>query len=147
MESLRLVTFGILILFFVATVQAAQDYTVLRNTYRDMKKANPSIRKDSSLERAAQSVRRCVYDHDHHRSADSKVNWNGGAILSCSTPDGCTESLSNWSRNDPLQIWYQYRNSYGHWNKILRADRVGCSATTNGAAPGGVCLWCYLGID
>ena len=112
-----------------------------------MKKVNPSIRQDYNLEKAAQSVRRCVYDHDHHKSADNLVNWNGGVIISCATPDGCTENSSNWSRYDPLQTWREFAGRTDHWSYIMNADRVGCSATKNGAAPGGVCLWCYLGRD
>ena len=126
---------------------ANQDHEVLRNTYREMRKVNPSLRQDSSLEKAAQSVKRCVYSHDHHKSADNLVNWNGGVIISCATRDGCTENSSNWSRYDPLQTWREFAGRTDHWSYIMNADRVGCSATKNGATPGGICLWCYVGKD
>merc|ERR1711974_40559 len=148
-----------------ASVKAwPQDNTVLKNTYRDMFKANPKLKKDKNLERYAQTNKLCkVYKHSHHSTMDKKVEAYGmkraekkakeegknswgtkyNAILSCtSSDDGCLEKYANWSKENPTQIWYEYRNKKPHWSYILQNKRVGCAANKCGGR--GVYLWCYL---
>merc|ERR1711974_435726 len=55
---------------------------------------------------------------------------------------GCSEQLSNWSKENPTQIWYEFRNKSNHWNMILEGKRVGCAASKCGGPS--VYLWCYI---
>ena len=69
-----------------------QDNEVLRNTYRDLRKVNPGLKRNESLENIVQSSQTCnIYRHEDHRDVDEKIK--GGrrtAVISCtSTDQGC----------------------------------------------------------
>ena len=49
-----------------------QDQEVLKNTYRDMLKVNSGLKRDTELEKIAQSICGCVFDHDHHKRQSHK---------------------------------------------------------------------------
>ena len=67
-----IISFVILILIIIIAVVPCwagreQDQEVLQNTYRDMLKVNSGLKRDIELEKIAQSICGCVYDHGHHK--------------------------------------------------------------------------------
>jgi len=123
-----------------------QDRTVLNNAYKHMRKVNSGLRKSSRLEKLAQSTQRCeVYSHDHHKDTDAYGGWNH-SVLSCAGPGGCKESLSNWSRSDPLRIFREHKHQTGHWDAITNRNykRVGCAANKCSSSSESIYFWCYL---
>ena len=70
-----IVSFVVLILIIIVAVVpcwAGQDQEVLKNTYRDMLKVNSGLKRDTELEKIAQSICGCVFDHDHHKRQSHK---------------------------------------------------------------------------
>ena len=61
------------------SVSSDQDAEVLRNAYRDLKKVN-GITVDCNLQKAAQSVKQCVWNHSQHKGADKLVSYGGGLV-------------------------------------------------------------------
>merc|ERR1711974_361822 len=57
---------------------------------------------------------------------EGKNSWGTKwkAIISCTSSDGCLEKYSDWSKENPTQIWYEYRNKKSHWSYILQNKRL-----------------------
>jgi len=119
-------------------VSSDQDAEVLRNAYRDLKKVN-GITVDCNLEKAAQSVKQCVWNHSQHRGANKLVNGAWKAVISCAQRGGCSRS---YIKNDPLRVFRAFKHKTGHWNNIMSSRRAGCSTYKYGSSK--VCFWCYL---
>ena len=65
-----IVSFVVLILIIIVAVVpcwAGQDQEVLKNTYSDMLKVNSGLKRDTELEKIAQSICGCVFDHGQHK--------------------------------------------------------------------------------
>ena len=130
-------------LFSFGELRRHQDKTVLKNLYRQMQGWNRNLKIDSMLEKQAQSLG-CVRSHADHMgsSQDKKIQsryHNMAAVIACS--GGCRETLSNWSRSKPAQIFYDFKDRTGHYEDIMQNNRVGCSAKKSGDE---ICAFCYL---
>ena len=130
------------LLILILTV-GKQDQTVLRNVYKQIQGWNRSLKKDTRMEELAQHFS-CVRSHSVHSGSpqDKEIlrkYWNVGSIIAC--VGGCREIYSNWSREKPAQIWYEFRTRTGHYNAIMKNNRVGCSAAVSGQD---YCVFCYL---
>ena len=102
----------LLLVFGFGLTTASQDSTVLRNTYNQLTGWNRNLQKDTVMEQEAQSLG-CVRTHADHRysNQDNRVKWRNGnlaSIIAC--VGGCPETgISNWSREKPAQIFYEFR--------------------------------------
>ena len=119
-----------------------QDQTVLRNVYSQLAGWNRSLRLDKRMEQLAQS-HGCVRTHADHQGSwqDKEIldkYHNIASNIACA-PNPCRTSASNWSREKPAQIWYEFRHQTGHYNNILQNNRVGCSAERLGDE---YCVYC-----
>ena len=73
-----IISFVILILIIIVAVVPCwagreQDQEVLENTYRDMLKVNSGLKRDTELEKIAQTICGCVYDHGQHKRQSHKL--------------------------------------------------------------------------
>ena len=57
----------LVIIIAVVPCWAGQDQEVLKKTYRDMLKVNSGLKRDPELEKIAQSICGCVFDHGQHK--------------------------------------------------------------------------------
>ena len=132
----------ILLNFTVCEAASQQDSYILRNMYGDTFQMNPRLKKCRFLEQMAQ-IPTCVAYHKDHKHTDSKVARRlksyYGAVISCT--GGCKERSSNWSRDHPAKIFYQYRRRTVHYKNIMKSKYIGCSAAYSN---GRYCPFCYL---
>ena len=92
-------------------VRRDQDYEVLRNTYRDLQKVNPGLKRNGSLEEIVQSSETCnIYRHEHHRDVNENIEKQKGYkaygyVISCtSTDQGCRRGPGAGIPDDPLKV-------------------------------------------
>merc|ERR1712098_506323 len=130
--------------------QSRQDEYVLENTYYQMwefKGFTDNFWISPELEELAQE-HSCVRRHSDHWSTDREalsIYNNYGAIIAC--VGGCEESESNWSREKPASIWYEFRFETSHYRLIMENNLAGCSAAMDWNEWNGVnewCVFCYL---
>ena len=89
---------------------------------------------DYSLENFAQS-QGCVRTHADHSEGPSV-----GHIIAC--VGGCQYGPRwSWSKDYPVQTFYDYRKITPHFNMIMEHNRVGCSAEKEGNT---YCVYCVL---
>ena len=90
-----------------------QDYEVLRNTYRDLQKVNPGLKRNGSLEDIVQSSETCnIYRHEQHRDVEDNIKKQKGSkafsyVISCASADsGCGRGPSHSAGipDDPLKV-------------------------------------------
>ena len=125
--------------------RSQQDKFVLRNTYNQLRGFNSHLIKDKTLEKLAQKHSCVRYHRDHTSTDDAAVSiyHNIEMIIACG--GGCSEQLSNWSREKPASIWYEHRHQTNHFSYIMKNNRMGCSAAKKGSGKNAEwCVFCYL---
>ena len=89
---------------------------------------------DYSMEKFAQS-QGCVRTHADHSEGPSV-----GHVIACA--GGCQYGPRwSWSKDYPVQTFYDYRKKTPHFNMIMEHNRVGCSAEKEGNT---YCVYCVL---
>ena len=125
--------------------RSQQDKFVLRNTYNQLRGFNGHLKKEKRLEKLAQK-HSCVRYHRDHKSTDNaavSIYHNIESIIAC--VGGCSKQASNWSREKPASIWYEYRHQTNHFSAIKNNNRMGCSAAKKGSGRNAQwCVFCYL---
>ena len=115
-----------------------QDSEVLRNTYKDLQKVNPGLKRNASLEEIVQSSETCnIYKHEHHRDVEENIKKQKGwkafsYVISCTSTDkGCRRGPNHSAGipDDPLKVDLRFTASgeTGHhfWqNKAFNRDPI-----------------------
>ena len=116
---------------------AYQDRTVLKNAYNQVMGWNRNMKIDYTMEKFAQA-QGCVKAHDDHSSGSSVGVRHH--IIAC--VGGCEYGPGwSWSKSSPVQTWWDFRTRTGHFDAILKYNRVGCSAEKEGNT---YCMYCVL---
>ena len=97
-----------------------QDNEVLRNTYRDLQKVNPGLKRNESLEKIVQSSQTCnIYRHEDHRDVDEKIKGGKMAVISCtSTDQGCRRGPGSGIPNDPLKVYLRFTVTFQRFKTL-----------------------------
>ena len=100
-----------------------QDYEVLRNTYRDLQKVNPGLKRNEFLEKIVQSSETCnIYRHKDHRDVDEKLgNWK--AVISCASIEGCRRGYSSGIPDDPLKVYLRFTVTFQRFKTYLYCSK------------------------
>ena len=100
-----------------------QDSEVLRNTYKDLQKVNPGLKRNASLEEIVQSSETCnIYRHEQHRDVNENIKKQKGwkafsYVISCTSTDkGCRRGPNHSAGipDDPLKVITLYM-FYSKW--------------------------------
>merc|ERR1712026_235179 len=127
----------------IAGVSGSQDKLVLRRVYSKLYEWNGDLIFNKRMEELAQS-HDCIRKHaDHIGSWQDKeiLNKYRNIEYNIACIGGCPPNSSNWSREKPVDIWYEFRHKTGHYDTVLNNNRVGCSAVKSGDD---YCVFCYF---
>merc|ERR550532_1077651 len=90
-------------------IAGSQDKLVLRRVYSKLYEWNGDLIFNKRLEELAQS-HDCIRTHDDHKGSwqDKELDemgWPYKQNIACK--GGCPPNSSNWSREKPVDIWYE----------------------------------------